>query len=68
MRDKKLLERIEKYVRASELPTAVYFSRTIPDGRYKNYNYFFKYCSTHSVAVAFKTQKEIKEFLNKEGF
>ncbi len=68
MKNKKLIERIEKFCDATEFPFEVYFSEIIPDARYAKYKYFFKYHNTHSVAKAFKTQKEIKEFLEEEGF
>lgn len=42
----------------------VYYSESAPDARYKGYKYFFKYHNTHSVAVAFKTQKEIEDYIN----
>lgn len=65
MKNKKLLKRIEKYCETTQFPWAVYFSDVVPDCRYLKYKYFFKYHNTHSVAMAFKTQKEISDFLEK---
>ena len=36
------------------------------DGRYKAYNYFLSWCNTHEIYKAFKTQKELIEFLKNE--
>lgn len=63
---KELNELIEKYVAKTEYPRAVYFSEQVPDARYKGYKYFFKFIGTHNVSQAFKTQREIEEFINIE--
>lgn len=39
-----------------------YYSEQVPDLRYKNYKYFFKFNNTHSVRECFKTQKEMEKF------
>lgn len=61
---KTLIKKIDEFCDKSEFPFSVYYSETIPDSRYKKYKYFFKYHNTHTVAKAFRTQKEIEEFLN----
>lgn len=68
MKNKKLLKRIENYIKSREDMVYIYFSETINDLRYKKYRYFFKFCNTNNVAQAFKTQKEISEFLEERGF
>lgn len=68
MRDKKLLARIEKFCNSTEFPYSMYFSKIVPDARYSKQKYFFKYHNTHSVATAFKTQQEIKDFLEENGY
>ena len=68
MRSKELIKRIEGYCDSTQFPFQVYFSDIIPDARYAKYKYFFKYHGTHTVAMSFKTQKEIKEFLSDNGF
>lgn len=66
---KKSLElKIEKYCNKSEFPYAVYYSNIVPDSRYSGYKYFFKYHGTNNVAKAFRTQKEIEEFLEDIDF
>lgn len=60
---KELIKKIERYCNSTEFPNAVYFSDVVPDARFKKDKYFFKYHNTHTVAVAFKTQKEIEEFI-----
>ena len=64
MKNKKLEERIEKYCESTKYPFQVYFSDIVSDARYKGYKYFFKYFSTNKVAIAFKTQREIEDFLD----
>ncbi len=64
---KELEKRIEEYCNSTEFPWAVYFSNVVPDARYTRYKYFFKYYNTHTVAEAFKTQKEIEKFLDIQG-
>lgn len=68
MKNNQLIKRIENYCDSTQFPYQVYFSDVVPDARYVKYKYFFKYFGTNGVAKAFKTQKEIKEFLEEEGF
>lgn len=41
-----------------------YYSEQVPDLRYKNYKYFFKFNNTHSVCECFRTQREMESFCN----
>lgn len=61
---KDLENKIKKYCDNTEFPHKVYFSINVPDRRFKDYRYFFKYHNTHSVAQSFKTQKEIEKFID----
>lgn len=64
--NKQLEKRANDYAAKTEYPYSIYFSTVVPDGRYKNYKYFFKYSSTNSVASAFKTQKELECYLDEK--
>ena len=61
-----LKNRAEAYAEQTVFPEQVYFTQKAPDARYKNYKYFFKYYNTNKVAEAFKTQKELEDFLNEK--
>lgn len=59
----KLELRAREYAMSTETPYAVRYTTTVPDTRYDGYKYFFLYCSTNTVAKAFKNQKELDHFL-----
>ena len=62
---KSLENKIKKYVESTVFPFAVYYTDCpFNSGGYEDYKYFFCYHSTHSVAKAFRTQRELEEFLN----
>lgn len=68
MRDKKLVNSIERYCNESSFPYSVYFSEVVPDARFKGYKYFFKYHNTHNVHIAFRNQKDMREYLRGLGY
>lgn len=59
-----LLKKINVYCSRTEYPYKMYFSKFGTDRRYINYKYFFKFHNTNKVAFAFKTLKELENFLD----
>ena len=73
--EKELLERAEKLAKASvdnplEYGGTIYFTRKPinHNALYKNKRYFFCYHNTHTIQIAFRTQKELDQFLTESGF
>ena len=64
---KSLENKIKKYVGKSEFPFAIYYTDCpFNIGGYEDYKYFFCYHGTHNIVNAFKSQREMEEFLNEE--
>lgn len=59
-----LLERIKIYCDRTEIPNKMYFSKFGTDRKYIGYKYFFKFHNTNKVVFAFKTLKELENFLD----
>lgn len=66
---KSLENKIEKYVNSTEYPFKVYYTETpVNFGGYEGYKYFFCYHCTNNIYKAFKSQRELEEFLNDKLF
>lgn len=69
MKNKKLENRIEKYCNNTSFPYAVYFTENpLNFGGYEGYKYFFCYHNTHTIVAAFKSQREIEEYIDEKEY
>lgn len=69
MKNKRLEKKIEKYCDSTTFPFKVYFTDSPFNlGGYEGYRYFFCYHGTNNIAAAFKSQREVEEFINEKEY
>lgn len=62
---KSLENKIKKYVESTKFPKAVYYTVSPYNlGGYEGYKYFFCYHGTNNIDQAFKTQRDLEEFID----
>lgn len=69
MKNSRLEKKIEKYCDSTTFPFKVYFTESPFNlGGYEEYKYFFCYHNTHTITAAFKSQREIEEYINEKKY